>query len=195
MKTFPCAIRWCSRRGVSLMVSPAPAGRITARAVSRWHCRHYRPAQERRPRSPQSRTPSCGYVVALLDRVRIRAGAWHGLRRRTARSGTDHGEFLPALLGFNAGVEFGQLAVLLRAALALGWARLSWSSRDARFGADCPAGQLLDDRACVFLVTADEPQTGRLGLVDPAVAQWGRQDWTLARSPSRAGHVQAIALV
>ena len=35
----------------------------------------------------------------------------------------DRGEFLPALLGFNVGVEFGQLAVLLLAALALGWAR------------------------------------------------------------------------
>lgn len=35
----------------------------------------------------------------------------------------DRGEFLPALIGFNLGVEFGQLAVLLVAALALGWAR------------------------------------------------------------------------
>ena len=35
----------------------------------------------------------------------------------------DRGEFPPALLGFNIGVEFGQLAVLLLAALTLGWAR------------------------------------------------------------------------
>lgn len=35
----------------------------------------------------------------------------------------DRGEFLPALLGFNVGVELGQLAVLLLAAAALGWAR------------------------------------------------------------------------
>lgn len=54
-------------------------------------------------------------------------GLLHGLGFAgvLAELGLPSGEFLPALLGFNLGVELGQLAVVAGAFVAVGW----WSSR------------------------------------------------------------------
>ena len=71
--------------------------------------------------------------MACRPRLRVRAPARDGLCRGAHRARAAAGEFVTALVAFNAGVESGQLLVIAAAFALVGWhqARPSYRGRVA----------------------------------------------------------------